>query len=112
MKFVLKNKYREEEVKKLSEECNIDYVLSSLLLSRNIKSKEEVQSFLEPKFKNLSSPYGMLNMDAVVDRIRLATSRKENITIYGDYDCDGICATTELFITLKKNGRYGVTLYS
>lgn len=36
------------------------------------------------------------------DRLRLAIERKERILVFGDYDCDGICAVSILVLALRK----------
>ena len=46
----------------------------------------------------------MTDMKAAVERIELALQRKEKIAIYGDYDVDGVCATSILLETLREMG--------
>ena len=45
---------------------------------------------------DLESPYVFLNMEKARDRILLAVQNNEKIMVYGDYDCDGISATSIL----------------
>ena len=43
-------------------------------------------------------------MNEVVERILLARNNKEKVTVYGDYDIDGISGTAYLVIVLRKLG--------
>ncbi len=71
-----------------------------LLLGRGMELNE-IPSFLRPSIADLSSPYEIDGMKEAVERIRLAIARKERVLIYGDYDCDGICATSTLMLFFK-----------
>jgi single-stranded-DNA-specific exonuclease len=70
--------------------------VATVLVNRNITSKEDVSSFFNTSLNYLSPPFSIKDMDAAVDRIIEAISRKEKILIFGDYDVDGITATTLL----------------
>jgi len=52
----------------------------------------------------LLDPNSIKGMDKIKERIFNAISSKEKIVIYGDYDCDGISATTIMYLTFKKLG--------
>ena len=43
-------------------------------------------------------------MDKAVSRIIYALERHEKITVYGDYDVDGVTATSMLFLYLRSKG--------
>lgn len=73
----------------------------TLLLSRGL-GLEQVEGFLHPSLDNLESPFAIGNMDKAVKRIKAAIENKEKILIYGDYDCDGICAVSILVLQLRK----------
>ena len=62
-----------------------------LLRMRGIK-EEEMQAFLHPSLSDLTSPFDILGMKAAADRVRLALERGEKRLVFGDYECDGICA--------------------
>jgi single-stranded-DNA-specific exonuclease len=71
-------------------------IVASILVNRNITSAEDASSFFNTSLNHLSPPFSIKDMDAAVDRILEAIARKEKILIFGDYDVDGITATTIL----------------
>ena len=71
-----------------------------LLRMRGIK-EEEMQAFLHPSLSDLTSPFDIRGMKAAADRVRLAMERGEKILVFGDYDCDGICAISILMLALR-----------
>ena len=72
-----------------------------LLRSRGL-SDAEIPDFLHPSLDKLSSPFDIHGMREAADRVRLAVERGEKILIFGDYDCDGICAISILMLALGK----------
>ena len=67
-------------------------------LQENNLDKEK---FLYPKISDLRNPFDMFNMGKAVEKIKKALNDKKRILIYGDYDADGICASTILYLFLK-----------
>ena len=67
-----------------------------LLASLNINLNELPFYFKEPSYNDLEDPSNFKNMVEVVNRIKKAIANKEKIMVYGDYDCDGVCATSIL----------------
>ena len=67
--------------------------------SLNIENKK---TFLEPDYKTgLHDPFLMLGVDRAVDRIISAIEKNEKVGVFGDYDADGIPATTLVDSVLK-----------
>ena len=64
----------------------------------------------DPSEVILKDPFSILGMDRTVERIKRAISNKEKIIIYGDYDCDGISATTIMYKTFQLL-KYEVSYY-
>ena len=52
--------------------------------------------FLSPQYEAGHDPFLLPDMKAAVDRLALARESQEHVTIYGDYDIDGLTATTVL----------------
>lgn len=88
----------------LSRELAISPVTAQILLNRGIRGVAEGSEFLHGGAELLGDPAGLLGMEAAVARIRQAVVAKEKITIYGDYDVDGITATSLLLRVLNRLG--------
>lgn len=85
-------------------ETEIGKGFPKLLFSRGIKTKEEAERFLYPKLEYLTDPFLFSGMREIVKRIDQAVNNSERVVIYGDYDCDGICATYVLYDYLSSLG--------
>lgn len=79
-------------------------VINELLTSRGINTAEEAEDFLNPSIKNMYSPFLLKDMDKLVKLINQGISNQKRFVIYGDYDCDGVCAIVILYKTLKSLG--------
>ena len=74
-------------------------IFAQLIQARNLDP-----SFLHPKYQNLADPYQLPDMDKVVTRIKQAIKNNEKILIYGDYDADGVTASTVMEQSLRLAG--------
>lgn len=70
-------------------------ILDRILKSRGI-TPEKKAVFLSPEYDARHDPFLLPDMQAAVDRLVQARKQQERITIYGDYDIDGLTATTVL----------------
>lgn len=86
----------ETKIPEIAKKHNINELLARILLNRNIDTDEKIEKFLYPKIEDLNDPYLFNDMDKAVERILEAVKNKEKITIYGDYDVDGITSITVL----------------
>ncbi|MDY4138240.1 MAG: single-stranded-DNA-specific exonuclease RecJ [Eubacteriales bacterium] len=78
--------------------------LSTLLRNRGVDTQEKAERFLHPSLEHLNDPMLMQGMDKAVRLIRRAAEEKTPIIVYGDYDVDGVCATSILLETLRDMG--------
>jgi len=91
-------------VEKLCEILNCHPAVASILINRNVSSTEDISNFFNTSLSRLSPPFSIKDMDVAVDRISAAIERKEKILIFGDYDVDGITATTILLEFFRSAG--------
>lgn len=81
-------------VEKISKSLQCSPVMASILVNRKISSPDDAVAFLNPLLTNMRAPFSIKDMDAAVNRIYSAILNHEKILIFGDYDVDGITATT------------------
>ncbi|MBW2001805.1 MAG: single-stranded-DNA-specific exonuclease RecJ, partial [Deltaproteobacteria bacterium] len=74
----------------LARKLGVSKLLASLLMHRNITSTDSARSFLFPKLGVLRDPFLLKDMDSATELIKSFIDKKKKITIYGDYDADGI----------------------
>ena len=75
-----------------------------ILYARGVDTEEKGRRFLSPGRKHLRDPFLMSGMREAVERIALARDGGETVVVYGDYDADGISATSILYYALKEYG--------
>ncbi len=85
-------------------------VFDRILKNRGITAEQKAV-FLSPNYDARHDPFLLPDMNVVVDRLVLAHERQERITIYGDYDIDGLTASTVLIDSLAKFGFEHVTTF-
>ncbi len=88
----------------LSKAASISPVLAQVLINRGIKTPGEVKDFLSPGITTLSDPFDLPDMSAAVERIKVAFHRGERVLVHGDYDTDGLTATSIMTHALKAMG--------
>ena len=94
----------DEEVKRIQEEFKLSRLLSTIIANKGLKTKQEIEVFLNPTRKDFHDPYLMPDMEIAVKRIIQAIKNKEKVIIYGDYDVDGITSITVLKKFLSDRG--------
>lgn len=99
----LSDELSRERVSALARKEKISPVCAALLLNRGV-DEENIKSFFEADRKTLFDPFCMKDMEKAVKRIEKAICEKEKITVYGDYDVDGITSVAMLTKYLKKRG--------
>ena len=100
----------EELLKKISSDNNISLLLANLLINRNIVNSEDITKYLNPTRSDFYDPFLMPDMDKAIQRIEQAIDNNEKAIIFGDYDVDGITATS-LLLKFFKDCNYLVDYY-
>ena len=91
-------------VKEIAEELGINPIIAKLLYTRGYTDVESAKSFIYMESEMLSSPFLMKDMDLGVQRVVSAIKNGEKITVYGDYDVDGVTSVCTIYLYLKSKG--------
>lgn len=98
-------KWQQRQATNLDQELIKDYGLTDiqakLFALRGINTAEKLDFWLNADENDLADPFLMHDMEKTIDRINQAIDNGEKITIYGDYDADGITATSIMMDTLE-----------
>lgn len=93
-----------EKAEKLSKSLSIGGLLSRILVLRGYDTPEKAGGFLRNETELLHNPFLLDDMDAAVVRILTAVEKGEKITVYGDYDVDGVTSVSSLYLYLNSIG--------
>lgn len=92
------------EIEKVSAKLGLNKKLVELLFMRGYDNSDAINVFLHPDVDNFYPPETMLGMKECCDRLRQAIVNHERVVVYGDYDADGICASSILSLYLSSQG--------
>lgn len=92
------------EVRTLADRFEVHPLTMRVMLNRGIHSAEGMHRFLVSDMTHLRSPFLLKDMDRAVARVRQAILARERIHIHGDYDVDGLSATSILVLGLTRLG--------
>ena len=81
----------------LAKSLKISQLLAQVLINRGITDTDSGSTFLRPKLTTLIPPEQMPGIQNAVTRIADAVKNKQKITLYGDYDVDGITGVATLW---------------
>ena len=84
-------------------ENRICEILKALLARRGISESDE-ESFLHPSLSGLASPENLPGIVDAADEILSVVASRRKIVVFGDYDCDGVCAVAILLKALSAIG--------
>ena len=79
-------------------------VVARVLAARGVKTAAEAQSVLSPRLSELTDPFELPGMGAAADEILDARRRGGPVVVFGDYDVDGLTATTLLVELFRELG--------
>ena len=92
------------DVDRIVKEMHVSRVLARLLVCRGHRTPEAARAFVCMESELMHNPFLMQDVERAVNRIRRAIRLHEKITIYGDYDVDGVTAVCTLYLYLKRRG--------
>jgi len=100
----IKKPITSDQINPLCKKFNIDPILASVFIRRDITDGKEILYYLEDDIRFMHEPFLLPNMEDAVTRILQAQEDNEKILIYGDSDADGITSTVILYNQLKNMG--------
>lgn len=103
-------KWKLFESKKRSD-LDLPFWFLNILEKRGLTSKKNVTNYLQPKYESLTPFDNFLGTKEAAERISKAVKEEEKIVIYGDYDVDGLTATTLIYELLSKIGALNFETY-
>src|SRR5690348_556562 len=83
-------------------QAGIEALHAQLLYNRGVTSAQAMQRFLTASLDDLLDPLDFIDMGRAVERIQRAFAAGEYITIFGDFDADGVTSAALLMRALRK----------
>ncbi len=102
-KWLLRD-FDKKRVVEISKRFHISPLTAIILYNRGVQEDVAIDKFLSRNLDILHDPYLMKDMEKAAARIRQAQEKNEKITIYGDYDVDGITSIAILYKHLREMG--------
>ncbi len=90
----------DDRCEQLAKSLKVSPLLAQVLINRGITDSGEASVFLRPRLTELIDPDQMPGIEPAIRRLKQAISNTEKITVYGDYDVDGITGVAILWQVL------------
>jgi single-stranded-DNA-specific exonuclease len=84
-----------------AKQHTITSIQAQLLYNRGLTSVEGMTKFWRATYDETPDPLALIDMPRAVERILQALAKREHITVYGDYDADGVTSSALLFRALR-----------
>jgi len=88
----------------LSQALGLHSVTAAVLVARGHRTSDDARAALAEVEEPGPDPFLLPDMEKAVDRIHRAVRCRERVLVYGDYDVDGVCATSLYLGFLKELG--------
>ncbi len=83
------------------QQAGIEYLYAQLLYNRGIIAPEAMHRFLDARYDQLLDPLTLISMDNALERIQRALTTHEHITVFGDFDADGVTSAALMTRVLR-----------
>ena len=98
------NREVDEAIESIARENGISRVAAGIIYNRGYETAGAAEGFLTSSISDLHDPRLMKDMEKAVERVERALRDHEKITVYGDYDVDGVTAVTLIYLYLRSRG--------
>lgn len=88
----------------LQQRFNIPSLAARVMVTRGIDNLEKAEAFLKKDTECFHAPFLMKDMEEAAEVIKAAVKSGKKITVYGDYDVDGITSTAFMVRALRELG--------
>lgn len=89
----------------LAQFPELSEIVATLLFNRGLKTQAEIDQFLSPDYsQDIHDPYLFKDMEQATKVIYQAIAKQDLITVFGDYDADGVPAAVILTTVLERMG--------
>ena len=104
LRYTPGNSDADAKIKEIARDSGVSEVAARLIYNRGYDNAESLSRFMNPTEEILHSPFKLKDMDKACARVLRAVESGEMITVYGDYDVDGVTSVTLLYLYLKSLG--------
>ncbi len=94
----------QKQVDALVRNLGISLITATVLCGRGVVEPDQAKTWLSSLGGSTHDPFALPDMERAIDRLALAIQRGEQICFYGDYDVDGISATSLHFLFWRRVG--------
>jgi single-stranded-DNA-specific exonuclease len=104
LRWIVPDGSADQAAEAIARELKLHPIAARVLASRGYQTVEAAKDFLDDGLSRLPDPFRMKGMPAAVKRISQALAQGEKITLWGDYDVDGVSSTALLSLFLRELG--------
>lgn len=104
VRWVLPEGGADEAAGGLAGELGLHPLAAKVLAARGYRTADAAREFLDDGLARLPDPFRMKGLPAAVERLAKAIVRREKLTLWGDYDVDGVSSTALLTLFLRELG--------
>ncbi len=92
-----------KKAERIAGRYSIPEIAATILLNRGV-AEDEIPAFLKKSMRGILNPMLLSDMEKAAKRVVAAIENGEKITVYGDYDVDGITSTAMVYDFLISHG--------
>lgn len=87
------------------QQAGISFLHAQLLFNRGLSSPQAMRAFLDARLDAIPDPLLLIDMPRALTRIQQALQNREHITVYGDFDADGVTSAALITRVLRRLGQ-------